>query len=63
MSQTQQILQALKSGDKITQMDALQRFGCFRLGARILEIRQMGHSVSSRMVDAGNGKRVAEYSM
>lgn len=39
-SQNTQILKALKKGARITPMDALKRFGCFRLGARIADLKK-----------------------
>jgi len=38
-SQTAQILTALQSGDRLTPIDALNRFGCFRLSARVRTLR------------------------
>lgn len=38
-TQSQQILAHLKAGRSITPIDALERFQCFRLGARIYEVR------------------------
>lgn len=63
MSQTDQILEALKAGEKLTQLDALNRFGCFRLGARVHELRQTGLDVKSRLVATPSGKHVSEYSL
>lgn len=37
-----QILSYLKAGNSITPLDALQLFGCFRLGARIWDLRKSG---------------------
>jgi len=62
MSQTTDILQALKSGRSLTPLDALSEFGCYRLAARIEEIRQQGHDVATKLVKA-NGKRFARYSL
>lgn len=62
MSQTTAILKALQSGDKITPLDALKRFGCFRLAARIEEIRKLGHDVKVSTVKSGEN-RIAEYSL
>lgn len=59
-SQNAQILDALKAGEAISPQDALQRFGCFRLAARIGELKQQGFTVHSEMVDTG-GKKVARY--
>lgn len=44
-SQLENILQALKDGEILTPLDALDRFGCFRLGARIKDLRQLGHHI------------------
>jgi biotin operon repressor len=60
MTQTQQILKYLQSGNKITGMDALQLFGCFRLAARVQELREIGYEVKSQLIKI-NGKRIAEY--
>lgn len=38
-----QILEHLKSGESITPLDALRMFGCFRLGARIWDLRHGVH--------------------
>jgi hypothetical protein len=59
-SQCAEILRALKAGDRITPIDALHRFGCFRLSARILELKQADHVIEMELVDVG-GKHVAEY--
>lgn len=61
-TQAARILAWLESGRSITPLEALDRFGCFRLGARILELRRQGHAIASRMVVAtAEGKRVAQY--
>ena len=39
ISQTTKILEALKDGEEISPLDALNRFGCFRLGARVYDLR------------------------
>ena len=62
MSQTQRILRHLKKGRPITPLEALQRFGCFRLGARIWELRRDGHRIERQMVRR-NGKHWARYVM
>lgn len=56
MSQKSKIKTALENGEKITPLDALNKFGCFRLGARIFELRQEGLNI----VDVGK-KNYAEY--
>lgn len=59
-TQTTQILKALKKGARLTPMDALKRFGCFRLGARIADLRKAGHDIKTRIVHK-DGKNFAEY--
>jgi len=61
-SQNNQILSDLKKGKKITPLDALRDYDCFRLGARAKDLRNMGYEVITTMVKR-NGKRFAEYSL
>lgn len=61
-SQTAMILGHLRSGKSITPLDALDLFGCFRLGARIYDLRQSGHKIEKELIDVG-GRWVAEYRM
>lgn len=60
-TQNAQILQHMQAGNRITPLEALDKYGCFRLGARVYDLRVQGHDVKQRMVKTGNGKRVAEY--
>ncbi len=62
-SQSIEILRALQAGQKLTPIEALNRFGCFRLGARIYDLKKQGFSIKSKMVETRDGKRVAEYSL
>ena len=61
LTQRQQILAYLERGRSITPMDALTRFGCFRLGARIWELKRQGWKIMTRMVKTRDGKHVASY--
>ena len=58
--QASRILDYLKSGKRLTPIDALNMFGCFRLGARAYDLKKAGHNIISEMIRVGN-KRVAEY--
>ena len=58
MSQNSQIIQRLKRGP-MTAADAIE-FGCFRLAARIRELRNRGYDIQTELVIA-NGKRFARY--
>jgi hypothetical protein len=62
-NQAERILAYLRTGARLTPLEALDRFGCFRLGARIWELKQRGAAISCRLVETAGGKRVAEYSL
>ena len=59
-TQNQLILDYLKSGKKINPLLALKKFGCFRLSARILDLRQQGNAIITENVTR-KGKTFAEY--
>jgi hypothetical protein len=52
----------LLNGHTITQLDALKMFGCFRLSARISDLKDQGFDIVTKMVKV-NDKRVAQYSL
>lgn len=58
--QMQAILSHLRTVGPITPLDALNRYGCMRLGARIFDLKKQGVLVSKELVSR-NGKRFAEY--
>ena len=62
MSQCEQILGMLKSGP-VTAMDALQKAGCFRLAARIADLRQQGHEIITDTITTPTGKHIASYQL
>jgi hypothetical protein len=59
-TQCNAILAALQSGRKLSPMEALREFGCFRLGARIWDLKQAGHPIERTWGTDGE-KRWAEY--
>ena len=63
MTQTEAILASLaKRGRRgITPLEALNEHGCFRLGARIWDLKRKGHLISRELVKLDSGKRVARY--
>jgi|TARA_R110002110_G_scaffold101926_1_gene258741 hypothetical protein len=63
MSQTTDILDWLNAGKPITALEALQIFGCFRLAARIADIRAKGIEVTTDTVKTHTGKSIAQYSL
>ena len=61
-SQLVQIKNHLEAGKSITAIDALNLFGCFRLGARINDLRSAGLEIETEMITSGR-KRFAKYSL
>lgn len=62
--QTQMIFEHLKRHGTLTPMRALRDYGCFRLAARIEEIRKAGHQVETIYVTRhirSEPVRFAEY--
>lgn len=60
--QNQVILEALKAGRRLTQLDALKEFGCMRLPARIWDLRHKQHiDVKKTKKALPSGAVVAEY--
>lgn len=60
-SQCSRILDHLKQGFTITSLEALEKFGCFRLASRISDLRKQGENIIVERVKTGNGKHVAQY--
>lgn len=60
MSQTARILALLRQGP-LTPLDALDRAGSFRLGARIWELRHQGYEIRTEWLTTSNGSRIARY--
>ncbi len=61
-SQNTKILAYLENGGKITSLDALKKFGCMRLSARILDLKNQGHNIQSSFVKKeSTGKKFKEY--
>jgi len=62
MSHNQHIIKWLKPiGRTLTSWQAINKWGCTRLAARVVEIREMGIQIESRMVTNKSGKRYSEY--
>jgi len=57
------ILYALQRGYTVTPISALRDFGCFRLGARIYNLKRAGHKISTTLKPDREGHRFAEYRM
>lgn len=61
MTQKENILKALENGELITPLDALGRFGCFQLPARIFELKRDGHPIKTKIIKGNNNKHWAGY--
>ena len=59
-SQNERILSYMRQGRSITAMVALRMYGCFRLAARIYDLRQSGIDIKQRLIKIKN-KRVSVY--
>lgn len=55
------VLEALQAGESLTALDALQRFGVFRLAAVVHELRRRGLAIEAESVRTTSGKRIARY--
>ena len=60
-SQTDQILEYLLAGNSFTPLEAIDKFKCFRLGARISDITAKGYIVYSEFVTTPSEKKVKRY--
>ena len=63
MSQNKQIADYLNKGKKLTPIDALNKFGCFRLAARIADLRNEGMNIVTNTIKLENKKQIAQYSL
>jgi hypothetical protein len=62
-AQNQQVLSYLKTGKVLTPIQALDMFGCFRLSARIYELKDKGWPIMCERKAVESGKVVGHYSM
>ena len=53
-SQCDRILDAMRRGESVTQLDAWMRFGVRRLGARIYDLKKQGIEIVSEDVEVQN---------
>ena len=59
--QSDLILNYLTAGNTLTALEALDRFGCFRLASRISDLKKEGHDIHVKIIKLSNGKHCAEY--
>lgn len=63
MTQAQQIQRHLEKGKTINPLQALEKYGCFRLAARIADLRNDGLNIKTTIVKLKNNKHIATYSI
>lgn len=62
MSHCKQILKHLNQGHTITAIEALNLFGCFRLSARIFDLKESGFDIDTEIIAVGK-KKIARYKL
>ena len=66
-TQTTRLLDYLREHKAITQREAINELGCYRLGARIWELKHDGHPIKREMITVkdrwGEETRIASYSL
>tara|TARA_R110002020_G_scaffold225959_3_gene436290 strand:- start:2399 stop:2689 length:291 start_codon:yes stop_codon:yes gene_type:complete len=50
-TQTSDILQHLKQGRRLTQKEAINEYGAYRLSSIIYSLRKQGHMIESKQLD------------
>ena len=62
-SQSAKVLYHLENYGSLTAIEALELFACFRLAARISDLKEAGHDIQMEMKKMKNGKKIAVYSL
>lgn len=61
-TQNEKIKEYLENGHKLTPLEALNLFGCFRLASRVSDLKKQGMKIETEIVtDNSTGKRYAVY--
>jgi len=65
MTQAEMILHYMETKGPITPLEALLKFGCMRLPARVYELKKLGYDIRDRFVENenvdGEVKRFKQY--
>jgi hypothetical protein len=61
-SANQKLREWVMKGKPITPLQALNQFGILRLSARILEMRNDGYDIVTKMIER-DGKKFAQYKL
>lgn len=63
-NQANQILKYLRTGKSLTPLEALVKFSCFRLAARVLELKKRGIKIkTTTKINKLTKKKFASYSI
>ena len=62
-SQSAKVLYHLQNYGPLTAIEALELFACFRLAARINDLKEAGHDIQMEIKRLKNGKKIAVYSL
>ena len=62
-TQSAKVLYHLQNYGSLTAIEALELFACFRLAARINDLKEAGHDIQMEMKKLNNGKKIAVYSL
>lgn len=54
MTQCEKILRHMRECGPITQAEAISYYGCYRLGARIADLKKQGYKIRSERVTSRN---------
>lgn len=58
------ILAHLRNRNKLTPIEALEQFGCFRLAAVVHVLNKEGHNIKTEIInDKVTGKKYAKYEL
>jgi hypothetical protein len=60
-SQNSLIIKHLQAGKKLTGLEALEMFDCFRLPARVFDLIERGHNIEGVKIKTKSGKYVKQY--
>lgn len=67
MNQCEKILKYIEKHGSITPLEALMCCGCYRLSARILDLRKAGHDIKTELIvvktSDGRNEKVGRYSL
>lgn len=60
-SQEGRILKYLLGGNRITALEALDKFQCMRLGAVIYNLKKKNFKIEDKFIETNSGKHVKQY--